>query len=81
MGSFTVRQGRRYRATISLGLLESFAGNDIVAEKLSEAGFVNVEVTGSGSLRRAEADWPHADATADMPSQIRDVTEIQLAAR
>ena len=37
MPAFTVRQGRRYKAVISLGLLESFAGNDAIADRLAEA--------------------------------------------
>ncbi len=39
MGNFTVKRGRRYRATISLGLLESLAGNDMIAGRLRAAGF------------------------------------------
>ena len=76
MSTFTVRQGRRYRAMIALGLLESLAGNDMVTAKLSDAGFVDINVTGSGSRRVAEASWPHTDTTAPMPSQIADVVEI-----
>ena len=76
MATFTVRQGKRYRATISLGLLERMASNDMVAEKLREAGFAEVNVTGSGATRVVEALWPAADATEEMPSQITEVIEI-----
>ena len=77
MGTFTVRRGRRYRATISLGLLESFAGNELIAERLNEAGFTDVTVGGSGTNRVAEAIWPNEDATAELPAQISTVTEIE----
>lgn len=79
MSEYTVKRGRRYRATISLGLLESFAPNDTIAGRLSEAGFDEIEIIGSGATRHAEARWPHDDATAELPAQIRDVTEIEVA--
>jgi hypothetical protein len=76
MPTFTVRKDRRYRATISLGTFESWAGNDLIAGKLIEAGFADVTVNGSGSTRVAEARWIGADTTAPMPSQVTDVVEI-----
>lgn len=76
MANFTVKRGRRYRATISLGLLESLAGNDVIASRLRAAGFAEISIRGSGSKRQAEALWPNDDATAEMPDQISAVTEI-----
>ena len=76
MPTFTLRQNKRYRATISLGTLESWADNDLIAGRLIEAGFADVTVSGSGSARTAEALWPSADTTAPMPSQVADVVEI-----
>jgi hypothetical protein len=76
MATFTVQQGKRYRATISLGWLERLASNAAVAEKLRAAGFSDVSVSGSGALRVAEALWPGADATGEMPTQISEVIEI-----
>ena len=49
MPVFTVQRGRRYRATIRLGLVQSFASNEAVAEKFEEAGFTEVEVFGPKS--------------------------------
>jgi hypothetical protein len=74
MPSFTVRQGRRYRATLRLGFVERLASNDMIAGKLREAGFTEVSVSGSGAERVAEGLWPGPDATANMPSQVVDVT-------
>jgi hypothetical protein len=79
MGLFTVKRGRRYRATISLGLLESLAGNDMIAGRLRAAGFAEINIKGSGSKRQAEALWPNEDATAEMPEQISGITEIEVA--
>lgn len=76
---FTVRRGRRYRATITLGLLEQLAGNALIAAKLGEAGFGEVEVTGEGPTRYAEALWTREDTSAPLPSQVTDITEIEQA--
>jgi hypothetical protein len=76
MATFTVRQGKRYRATISLGWLERWAGNEVIAQKLRDAGFSDVIVSGSGGTRVAEATWAGADAQGEMPSQVADVNEI-----
>ena len=76
MAAFTVRQGKRYRATISLGWLERWAGNDTIAEKLRAAGFSDVNVSGSGAVRIAEAQWAGPDSTGEMPAQITEVIEI-----
>jgi hypothetical protein len=79
MATFTVREGRRYRATIALGWLESLAGNEVIAGKLRDAGFTEVQVTGSGGTRKAEALWPKPDTTGEMPPQITEIAEIMDA--
>jgi len=76
MATFTVRQGKRYRATIALGPLERFASNAMIEERLRAAGFAEVRVSGGGGSRVAEGLWPAADATAEMPSQVSEVVEL-----
>ncbi len=76
MVTFTVEQGKRYRATIALGWLEAMASNELIASKLAAAGFTEVRVTGSGGSRRAEARWPNPDRGGEMPSQIAAIAEI-----
>ena len=77
MATFTVHQGRRYRATIALGFLERLASNEMIADRLRQAGFAEVCVSGSGATRTAEGLWPGADASAEMPAQIVSVAEVQ----
>jgi len=79
VSSFTVKRGKRYRATITLDFLEQLAGNDTIAAKLQAAGFEQVHVSGSGATRHAEAVWPNADTTAPLPPQVIAVSEIEAA--
>ena len=76
MAAFTVRQGGRYRATLTLGWLERWASNEQIAEQLRAAGFSDISVSGSGWTRIAEASWPGPDTTAEMPSQITEVIDL-----
>jgi hypothetical protein len=76
MSIFTVRRGQRYRATITLGIIEQFADNEMIAGKLAEAGFTDVQVSGTGGTRLAEALWPKDDTAAPLPSQITEISEV-----
>ena len=75
-GQFTVRQGRRYRATVTLGWFEQFASNDMIAGKLRDVGFADVTVTGDGDIRVAEALWPGPDTSAALDPHLLNVSEI-----
>ena len=77
MAKFTVQKGKRYKCQIQLSYLESFADNATIAEKLVEAGFINVDVSGEDYEREAEGTWPGHDTTAEMPSQITHVEEVE----
>ena len=79
MAKFTVRKGGRYRATIRLTGLKRLASNETVAGVLRSAGFAEIRVEGSGGTRSAEALWPKADATADIPPEVVKVEEIATA--
>ena len=76
MATFTVQQGKRYRATITLGGIERWASNEMIAGRLRDAGFSDVAVTGLGNTRVAEAVWAGADTTGEMPAQIAEIVEI-----
>ncbi len=76
MPRYTVEQGKRYRAKVSLGLLQSVASNEMVAEKFREVGFTDVTVNGAGRTRVAEGLWPHEDASAEVPDEVTGITLV-----
>ncbi|HEU0018603.1 MAG TPA: hypothetical protein VFQ31_09660 [Methyloceanibacter sp.] len=75
MAKYTVRKGKWYVARISLFGFNRFATNAMVAAKLENAGFTNVQVEGSGGIRLAIGYWPSDDATAEKPTEIVDIVE------
>lgn len=76
MADYALKQGARYQATITLGLLQSIASNEMVADKLREAGFDNVAVTGSGGTRTATGIWSRDDISGAIPNEITDIKLI-----
>jgi transketolase N-terminal domain/subunit len=76
MKRHTVRQGRRYRALISLGVIERIASNAMIAQRFAELGFTEISVMGSGAQRVVEALWPLPDAEGKSPRQVSEITEI-----
>ncbi|MGH6825094.1 hypothetical protein [Methyloceanibacter sp.] len=75
-GEFTVEQGKRYRATLSLKSVERLADNELIARRFRALGFSNVRVSGSGSTRRVEGVWPGKNTSAAMPPQIVAVARM-----
>jgi hypothetical protein len=75
MNRHTVRQGRRYRALISLGVIERTASNAMIAQRFAELGFAEI-VMGSGAERVVEALWPLPDAEGESPRQVTEIIEI-----
>lgn len=75
MAKYTVRKGKWYVARISLSGFNRFATNAMVAAKLENAGFTNVQVEGSRGIRLAIGYWPSDDATAEKPTEIVDIVE------
>jgi hypothetical protein len=68
-GEFTVHQGKRYRATLSLNSVEQLADNAQIARKFRALGFSGVRVSGAGAIRRVEGIWPRKDVSATLPPQ------------
>ena len=76
MAQFTLTQGRRYRATLRLGWLESIAGNDRIAAELAKAGFGEVEVEGAGDTRIAQGVWTGESTDVKLPEQVAELVEV-----
>jgi hypothetical protein len=47
----------------------------MVVRQMADVGFTEVEVTGDGRKREANALWPLEDATANIP-QIKRIVEM-----
>jgi hypothetical protein len=77
MAIYTVHKGARYRATIRLGVFQSVASNQQVADRFTAVGITEVDVTGSGRNRVGTALWPRPDATAEVPDEITSVEIIE----
>ena len=75
-GEFTVREGKRYRATLALDSVERLFDNALIARKFSALGFSKVRVSGTGATRRVEGVWPRKDATASLPHQIIAIARL-----
>lgn len=75
MAKYTVRKGMRYWAEVTLGFFERFASNALIASKLAEVGFAEIDVKGEGRRREVTALWPLDDVTAEIPSQISRIVE------
>ena len=75
-GEFTVREGKRYRATLVLDSVERLADNALIARKFRALGFAKVRVSGSGGVRRVEGVWSRKDASATLPRQIVAVARL-----
>lgn len=75
-GEFTVHQGKRYRATLSLSSVERLVDNAAIAQKFRALGFTSVRFSGSGATRKVEGVWPGKDMSANMPRQIVAVAKL-----
>lgn len=75
MATMWLSTGKRYRAKLSLGFFERMASNETIRDKLRDAGFYDVQVTGDGGERQAIGTWGGATQNADLPSQVESVEE------
>ena len=73
---FTVHQGKRYRATLTLNSVERLADNALIARKFRALGFTSVQVSGAGAMRRVEGVWSRKNASAALPRQIVSVATL-----
>lgn len=76
MAEFTLGNGKRYRAELTLGWLESFAGNDMIAAEFAKAGFTDVQVEGTGESRTATGVWSRETMEVKLPDQVTGVVLV-----
>lgn len=76
-GTFTVHQGKRYQATVTLNWFEQqVATNETIAGQLATLGFSKVVVTGSGATRQAAGTWTGPDTTEQIDPHLSNIVEI-----
>ena len=73
---FTLHQGKRYRATVTLNFFEQFASNETIEEMLKTAGFTDVRVTRDGTTRVAKGRWMRPDITGPVDPHLSDILEL-----
>ena len=76
MKEFTVCKGKTYRARISLSFIQSWVDNGVITDKLILAGFIDVNVWGTGYYRTAEGTWIGPDTTGGLPEEVTEVVEV-----
>lgn len=76
---FNLEKGVLYACSIGLSAFEKLATVQMISNKLSAAGFVEVSVT--PDKKRAEGRWGQADVSgAPLPSQVKQVWRWRDAA-
>lgn len=76
MDTIEVEKNCNYEAAIQLSGVQAFATNDMVAAKLKEVGFINVQVHGYGTKRKATGHWPREHSRANKPPEILSIKKI-----
>ena len=80
MSLFTLQQGHRYEATITLGIFERWIGNDALQAKLQAPGaFQDVIVTGDGGLRFIKGTWSGPDEQVKVDPHLSSISEISIS--
>lgn len=68
---------KSYKADVALSGLEIAAPNGLVELKLTQLGFQQVKVNGSGSRRHATGIWIKEDQVIEVPSQVKNLVEVE----
>lgn len=75
----SLKHAHQYTAVVHLGFFQQVASNQAIVERLKDAGFTSVTVTGTGSTRYAAGTWNGPDAIVDVPAVLQDVREVTPA--
>lgn len=74
---FSLKKGKRYKASIVLGMFERMVSNEQLAVELKNIGFTDIIVSGQGGVRYIVAKWDRADATREIPRQVHEIIELK----
>jgi hypothetical protein len=74
---FSLRKGKRYKASIVLGTFERMVSNATLKAELEKVGFSDVKVTGTSSIRYVVAAWQRADQDREIPRQVHEIIEMK----
>jgi hypothetical protein len=73
----TVRQGKRYQATVTLSFFEQLAATDAtIVGMFSQLGFTDITISGTGGTRTMAGLWPKPDATFPLDPHVSNVVQL-----
>jgi len=72
---FHILHGHRYSCDIDLTGFETWASDEMIADRFRGYGFVDVEVTGSGSIRQGIGTWNGPDTDGEVDPHLANISE------
>ena len=77
----TFEKFKKYGGTIHLtGLLKIVTSNRMIADKLTQAGFTNVDVQGTGEIRNASGVWSRETNEVNLESTLPKGIKVEIHA-
>lgn len=72
----TLTQYKKYEGMLRLSGLDILGSNSQVSDKLKDAGFSNIVVSGSGIHRKAQGVWSGTTSEVELPKQVVELKEL-----
>lgn len=74
---FNLRKGKRYKASLVLGMFQSAVSNDTLKKELAKVGFTDIVMSGKSYIRYVTASWDRDDAEREIPREVHQIIEIK----